>query len=566
MFGSVSLPPAWLHRLGQLTRQRPALEFERAATDPAGTQRAYLQRLLERNRETVYGREHGFAEIRTPADYARRVPLMTPDDLAHWVGRLKQGERNLLTAEAPVFYGVSTGTTGHHKEVPITPAYRAEFQRTVNVAFWHLFRQYPGAFTSKFLYFVGPRRFEVAPDGHDIGAISGYNFTEQPPLIRSLYAWPYELFLITDLETRSYMALHQAILGDISLITGVFPLPIVAMLRNLEVYAEVLESDLRRGTLDGAKALSAEQRSAFTRHLRPRPDLADRLRRSIAAPVEEKAAIVFPKLALTYCWVTSTAGLYVPELQRRLGGGVQVRDAIFAATEAWCNIPMGDAEPGGPLATEVVYGEFIPEAAFEAGSRETLTVSELEDGQRYYLVTSNASGLYRYVLGDVIEVCGRYKATPRIRFVRKGGAASNMAGELLDESHVNVAVAKALADCGLEATWFALVADPAGAVPRYVLHLEPAPAQAGLEPSELARLLGRVEARLTEEAYNYGLRRKSGLLGPMGLVRVPQGRYDAWRQAKVAAGRGEAQLKTVHLVGDPQALPEEFRQGAIALG
>lgn len=553
----MSFPPPWvLHRLGQLQRRAAARSFARSAAAPAEAQRDYLLALLAANADSEYGRKYGFADIRTPEEFAARVPLVTYDDLEPYVERLMAGERGLLTTEAPIFYALSTGTTGGIKQIPVTPAYRREFQRTVQVAFWHVYNKFPQAFTGRFLYSVSPRRRMVAGDGLDIGSMSGFNFTEQPPLVRKLYAWPAELFEVADLPTRAYLALYLALVGDVSLITGVFPLPIVTMLRSLETLAEPLAADLASGRLDGAKALSEAQRAFFERHASPRPDLAARVRQLPATPVEARVALVFPKLRLVYCWTTSTAGLYLPELERRLGPGVAVRDAIFAASEAWCNVPMGEETPGGPAAVDSVYLEFIEEQAYQAGSRETMPVTALVQGERYFVVTTNATGFYRYLLGDVVEVRGQYGATPNIHFVRKAGAWSNLAGEALDESHVNAAVGQALQARGLEATWFALVGD--GHRPGYTLHLEPAPQAADLPDDALQALAADVDERLRRGVFFYNDVRAKALLEPVAIARVPQGRTNAWRDRRVAEGAGEAQLKTQHLFNEPQALPAEF--------
>ncbi|MBM3270963.1 MAG: GH3 auxin-responsive promoter family protein [Candidatus Sericytochromatia bacterium] len=544
------LAPALLQPVGQLSRRAEALAFDRAAVDPRTAQARLLLEYLEASKDTEFGRLHGFGALATPERFAARLPLMSPEDSQHWVGRLLRGERKLLTAEDPIFYGLTTGSSGHHKYLPITPGYRTAFQRTVKVAFWHLYRRFPRAFRSRLLYFVGPRRFEVAPDGLDVGSMSGYNFTEQPPLVRALYAWPGELFAVPDLNTRSYLALLLAIRGDISLITGVFPLPIISLLRDLEQRAEDLATDLERGTLRGAGPLTPHQQAFFARG--PRPDLAARLARAARAPVEEKAALAWPNLDLCYCWCTSTAGSYVPELRRRLGPGVKVRDAIYAATEAWCNVPLGDEETGGPLAITSAYYEFIPEAG-----GDPVPLEGLRDGARYFIVVTTAAGLYRYVIGDLVEVCGQYLATPRIRFVRKAGASSNLAGEQLDESHVNQAVGEALASLGGELSWFALVGDTGGEQPGYDLLLEPAPG-AALSDVALDALGAEVEARLGRIAYNYGLHRGGGRLRALRAVRVPAGSYAAWRGRKVAGGTSEAQLKSVHLYALRAEVPPEF--------
>lgn len=557
---SFQIPTGLLHRIGQLSRRRAAMEFEAAARDPMRAQSEFLTGLLARHQATEYGRAHGFGAVRNPADYAQRVPLTDSRGMAPWVERLTRGERNLLTVDAPLFYGMTSGTTGDPTLVPVTAAYRTELQRVQNVAFWHVYRRFPEAFKGRLLYFVSPRRRRVAPDGLDVGSMSGFNFTEQSALVRALYAWPYELFQVTDYDTRSYLALYRAIVGDISLVTGIFPLAIVSLLRMLEPFAEQLAHDLERGTIGGAKALSKDERALFSRGLSPRPDLARRVRSALERPVEEMAATVWPDLRLVYCWTTSTAGLFIPELKRRMGPTIAVRDAIYAATEAWCNVPMGDEEAGGPLAVSSVYFEFIPEAEWGKEDPTTLRLDQLEEGGRYFVVTSNSSGLYRYVIGDLIEVCGRYHATPRVRFVRKAGATSNMAGELMDETHVNQAVGAALESLGAEATWFALVADPSGPVPGYTLRLELAPAFAQLSDDSLEALAAKVDAVLQEIGhFIYGDLRKRGHMRPVSIVRVPQGRYEAWRRGKLEAGAGEAQLKGVHLIADAAKVPAEFR-------
>jgi hypothetical protein len=549
--------PRLLHGLGQLQRSRAARTFERAAASPEQAQRGYLAALLRANADTAYGRAHGFGEIRSAEAYADRVPLVTYDEVAPWVARTMRGERGLLTHDAPIFYGLSTGTTGGVKHIPVTATYRREFQRTVQVAMWHVCRAFPEAFRGRVLYAVVARQQRVSEDGLDVGAMSGFNFTEQPPVVRGLYAWPAELFTIADPDARTYVALYLALIGEVSLITGVFPLAIVNMLRMLETHAEVLAHDLARGTLSGAPGLTPEERTRFMRGLVPRPDLARRLARLASLPVEAYVAQAFPHLRLAYCWTTSTAGAYIPELTRRLGPGVAVRDGIFAATEAWCNIPMGAETPGGPAAVDCLYMEFIEEGAYAAGSRATLPLWALEQGKRYVLVTSNATGLYRYMLGDVVEVRGMHGNTPCFHFVRKVGAWSNLAGELLDETHVNVAVAGALAELGLEATWFALVGDARRR--GYTLHLEPAPSVGALSDERRAALAACVDARLTAGAWGYGDGRSQGELVPIEAVQVQQGCWAAWRTRRAASGTGEAQLKPQHLLPDPSQLPPEFR-------
>lgn len=555
-----NLAPRLLHTLANATRGKYVREFALAAADPERAQRAKLAELMARNEGTEYGRAHGFSKIRTLRDYAS-VPIMTPADLQPLVRRQMEGARNLLTADAPVYYVRTTGSTGEPKHVPITHSYRAEFQRTVHVSLFNLRRRFPEAFHSRALYFVGSRKVARAPDGNDVGTMSGFNFTEMPKLVRAVYAWPYELFEVQDLRARSFLALLCASLGDPSLIAGIFPAPIVYLLRDLSAQAGELARTLRDGVLPPLQ-LSPEQRTFFSARLGgPRRALSQRLERAAAAPESEQVALAWPSLRLVYCWITATAALYLPELRRRLGTGIAVRDAIYSACEGWCSIPMGDEEPGGALAVTSHFFEFIEEGAFASGSRETLGAAQLEDKKRYVILLTTAAGLYRYLLGDVIEVCGFEQRAPRIRFVRKLGAASNLAGEKLDESHVNGAVAKALGEAGLEATFFTLAPLVGGERPGYALLIELAGA-AGVERLEAVR--ARIDSALGEESYDYGRLRGGGQLNALVVRPLAQGTYARVRQAKVQDGSAEAQLKTAHLVGDVASLAPELR-AAVAL-
>jgi hypothetical protein len=264
-------------------------------------------------------------------------------------------------------------------------------------------------------------------------------------------------------------------------------------------------------------------------------------------------------LALVYCWKTSTAGAFVDELQSHLGPTIPVRDAIYAACECWLTVPMGDDEPGGALAITSSYFEFVPEDAWFAGERRTLRASQLKDRERYVVLTTSSNGLVRYQLNDVVEVCGFYRSVPRIAFVRKAGAQTNLMGEKLTEEHITRALTAALADTGQRATWACAVATlptQSDDLPRYDLWVEP---EDNLDDVGTAALRERFAERLGEVSVEIPRLRKSGQLGPVGLVRVRAGAYEGFRRRRIAEGCADAQLKVVHLVLGADALPVEIR-------
>src|SRR5687767_9829124 len=93
--------------------------FEAAARQPRGAQAQVLRRLLADNAGTLFGRHHGFGDL-SAADYARRVPIRDYEALRSYMARAIAGERNVLTAESPLAFASTSGTTGEPKLVPVT--------------------------------------------------------------------------------------------------------------------------------------------------------------------------------------------------------------------------------------------------------------------------------------------------------------------------------------------------------------------------------------------------------------------------------------------------------------
>ncbi len=539
-----------LQGLGELQRIPEALRFEIASRAPALAQRRQLAAIVRGVKDTALGRDLRVDDVRTLRDLQRRVPVQGYADVAPYVARQLAGEERVLTRERPVFFAQSTGTTGAPKLTPATPSYRRDFQRTVHVSMAQVALRFPRAFTGQVLYFVGPRDLDRAPSGAPIGYTSGFNFLTMPQAVRRLYAWPYELFLVRDLDARTYLAALLAVQANVTFCAAIFPNAVLHLLRCLEELAEPLARDLARGELRDDLALTGEQRAFFSGLVRRDPALAGRLlgeARSHGGRLPVAAAL--PSLRLVYCWTSGSAGYYVPELRERLGGGVAVRDAIYASNEAWANVTFGEDEPGGPVALESAFYEFVEEGAWDRGVREGVGAEALEPGMRYRILVTTRAGLLRYDVGDIVECTGRYHATPRICFARRAGASLNLAGEKLDESHVTAAVGKVLARMGLLARFFTAVPRPHPR-PRWEIAIE---LEREVSDDLLEELRGAVDLALGEAAIDYAAYRRTAL-APAALRVIARGEFERQRRALVARGGQDAQLKVVHLQVDPEWL------------
>ena len=109
-------------RIIRIASGRAARRFDEAARRTAGLQRDLLSRLMATNAETEYGRRCGFADIDDVAAFQRQVPVVTYEDIADDMRRVTEGASGVFTAEDPVMFAQTSGTTGAPKFIPVTPS------------------------------------------------------------------------------------------------------------------------------------------------------------------------------------------------------------------------------------------------------------------------------------------------------------------------------------------------------------------------------------------------------------------------------------------------------------
>jgi hypothetical protein len=181
--------------------------------------------------------------------------------------------------------------------------------------------------------------------------------------------------------------------------------------------------------------------------------------------------------------------------------------------------------------------------------RELLRVEQLQVGQRYFVYVTNASGLYRYEMNDIVEVAGHHGTTPLLRFIQKGKGVVSFTGEKLYETQVIAAVDKALATLRGRYHFIAAVAELVdGTTPRLIFLIEfddPITDQDG------STLVDRLDAALGEENDEYLTKRRSLRYGAPVIRIVRPGEFDRYRRRMVETGqRADGQFKVLRLTSD----------------
>ncbi|HCP50764.1 MAG TPA: hypothetical protein DIT73_11085, partial [Gammaproteobacteria bacterium] len=83
------------------------------------TQLTTLQRILNDNADTEFGRRHQFDSIKSHKDYADIVPVHEYEDLRPLIEKQEKTRAAVLTAKPFVMYNQTSGTTGRPKYIPV---------------------------------------------------------------------------------------------------------------------------------------------------------------------------------------------------------------------------------------------------------------------------------------------------------------------------------------------------------------------------------------------------------------------------------------------------------------
>src|SRR5215216_3224061 len=532
-----------------VTAPRSLRHFDALCRTPVQAQDRLLRQILETNADTEFGRHHGFGSIATFRDFQERVPISSYEDLEPYINAEMQGRSNQLTRHPPVLFTTTSGTTGASKYIPMTREGKRAKSRLMWLWLSALYRDHPGIVDGRMLSVVSPEIESHAPSGVPCGAESGHAYRTMPGPVRSMYTAPYPVFAVEDYEAKYYTLLRLAAGQDVSCIATVNPSTVLLLGDRLARHTEPIIRDVRDGTLSSELPVPQALRNSL--HLRPDPERARRLERAAAAGGGVlRPGLAWPELAAVGCWKGGTVGAYLARFDTLFPQGLPIRDMGYYATELRGSVPLSDQGDAGVIAIGTNVLEFHPAGEDRTPQgRELLRVEQLEVGQRYFVYVTNASGLYRYDMNDIVEVAGHYGQTPMIRFIQKGKGVVSFTGEKLYEVQVLAAVDQALAGLRGRYHFIAAVAELVdGTTPRLMFLIEFDDPVADQEGSGL---VDRLDAALGEENDEYLTKRKSLRYGAPVIRIVRSGEFDRYRRRMVETGqRADGQFKVLRLTSD----------------
>ncbi len=367
-------------------------------------QRNVLMCLLGKAVHTEWGTAHGYRKGLSYEDFARQTPLSTYEELKGFIDRMRHGEADVLWQGRVKWYAKSSGTTNDKsKFIPVSKdgLHDTHYAGGTDAVVWYL-RNNPKSrlFDGKALILGGSHAPNYNLPGSLVGDLSAILIENINPLVNLVRVPKKATALLSDFEIKRDRIAREAMKQNVTNLSGVPSWMLSVLNRVME--------------LSGKQYLNEVW-----------PNLE----------VFFHGGVAFTPYRQQYHRLITSPGMHYME--------------TYNASEGFFGLQDDPADPAMSLMIDYgVFYEFIPMDEFDKPEPTVVPLWGVETGRNYAMVISTSSGLWRYILGDMI----RFTQKNPYKFVITGRTKSfiNAFGEELIVDNAEKGLAEACRQTGAE--------------------------------------------------------------------------------------------------------------------
>ncbi len=217
-------------------RQR---ELERYRTEGVEIQHRILRYLVDRAKDTEYGRHHLFSTIRSYDDFVQNVPMNTYEELKSDIDRMRRGDANVLWPGLIRWYAKSSGTTNDKsKFIPVSSEglHNVHYRGGADVVAIYL-RNNPASrmFDGKGLILGGSHAPNYTQPNSLVGDLSAILIENINPLANLKRVPSKEAALLSDFEVKRDRIARETMKKNVTNLSGVPSWMMSVLVRVLEL-------------------------------------------------------------------------------------------------------------------------------------------------------------------------------------------------------------------------------------------------------------------------------------------------------------------------------------------
>lgn len=478
-----------------------AIKLNRIRKNAVGFQDKVFWQLISQAKETAFGKDHGFVQIKSYEDFKKQVPVRDYEQLSPYIERVTHGEENVLWPGKPTYFAKTSGTTSGVKYIPISKESMPEHIKAARNALLNYIHETGKTdfVNGKMIFLQGsPEMDEKA--GILTGRLSGIVAHHVPAYLLKNRKPSFEVNCIEDWEEKVDAIVDETLPENMTLISGIPPW--------CQMYFDRLSAKA------GGK----------------------------------KIKDIFPNFKL-FVYGGVNYEPYRARIEESIGFSI---DAIetYPASEGFIAFQDSQKDKGLLLLVDSgIFYEFIPADEYYDPIPTRLSLKEIELEKNYALIMNTSAGLWGYSIGDTVKFISKnpYKiiVTGRIKhFISAFG--EHVIGEEVESALLSSAL-----DEGVEITEFTVAPEinpSKGELPYHEWFIE-----FTKEPVDLQAFALKVDRALQQKNIYYFDLIKGGILQPLKISSLKKDTFINYMRSK---GKLGGQNKIPRLANDRQIADE----------
>ena len=322
--------------------------------NPIETQQKVFQNLIHQARNTTFGKDHDFSNIKTTQDFAKQVPIRDYEELKPYIDQVVKGEKDILWKGKPLYFAKTSGTTSGAKYIPLTKEsmpFHIEAARNAILSYIH--ETGKADFVDGKMIFLQGSPILEEKNGIKLGRLSGIVAHFVPKYLQKNRMPSWETNCIDDWETKVNAIVDETVQENMTVISGI-PSWVQMYFEKLHQKAEI-----------------------------PVGDLFKNFNLFIYGGVNYEP--------------------YRAKFENLIGRKVDAIE-LFPASEGFFAYQDSQLAKGMLLLLNSgIFYEFVKADEFFTQNPKRLTIGEVELGVNYVLIISTNAGLWGYNIGDTVQ-------------------------------------------------------------------------------------------------------------------------------------------------------------------
>ncbi|HEY0669928.1 MAG TPA: GH3 auxin-responsive promoter family protein [Sphingobacteriaceae bacterium] len=372
-------------------------QMDKWKNNAVSAQNTVLKQLVNKAKNTAFGRDHHFDKISTYSDFKKNVPVRDYEELRTYVDRVVKGEPDVLWPGKPAYFAKTSGTTSGTKYIPISKESMPEHVKAArNALLCYIHETGKTDFIDgKMIFLQGSPVLDIKA-GIATGRLSGIVAHHVPKYLQKNRLPSYETNCIEDWEQKVDAIVDETINEDMRLISGIPPW--------IQMYYDRLSAK------SGGK----------------------------------KIKDIFKNLSL-FVYGGVNFEPYRAKLEESIGRKIDSIET-YPASEGFIAFQDSQKDNGLLLLVDAgIFYEFIPSDEYYNENPTRISLQDVELDKNYAIILNTSAGLWGYSIGDTVKFVSknpyRILVTGRIKhFISAFG--EHVIGEEVESALMSVANAE----------------------------------------------------------------------------------------------------------------------------